>query len=125
MTSGITFNDHLLTRLEHRPDCSHSPVFPRGPADTGKSQDTGTLLSAGSLIIATRMCRIVRVQGGLRLLLVAIAEEIQDVIVDCDLAAELQPKASVSQPIPKRLFSVGSPTLPCLLPLDRSGHPVS
>jgi hypothetical protein len=26
------------------------------------------------------------------------AEEIQDVIVDCDLAAELQPKATVSQP---------------------------
>ena len=30
MTSGITFNDHLLTRLDYR----------RGPADTGKSQDT-------------------------------------------------------------------------------------
>ena len=115
MTSGITFNDHLLTRLEYRPDWSHSPVFPRGPADTGKSQDTGTLLPAGSLIIATRMCRIVRVQGGLRLLLVAIAEEIQDVIVDCGLAAELQPKASVSPSKPKCLFSAGSPTLPRLL----------
>jgi len=44
------------------------------------------------------------------------AEEIQDVIVDCDLAAELQPKASVSQPKPKCLFSVGSPTLPHLFP---------
>jgi hypothetical protein len=32
MTSGITFNDHLLTRLEYRRDWSHSPVFPRGPA---------------------------------------------------------------------------------------------
>ena len=40
MTSGITFNDHLPTRLEYRRNWSHSPVFRRGPADTGKSQDT-------------------------------------------------------------------------------------
>jgi len=44
------------------------------------------------------------------------AEEIQDVIVHCDLAAELQPRISVSLPKPRCPFSLVSFTPPHLLP---------
>ena len=48
LTSEILFNDHLLTRLEYRRDFSNAGgVFPRGPNETGRSQDT----LAGGLIV--------------------------------------------------------------------------
>jgi hypothetical protein len=40
MTSQITFNDHLLTRLEYRRDWSTASVFPHAAVPFLGSQDT-------------------------------------------------------------------------------------
>ncbi len=47
LTPEIAFNEHLLTRFEYRRDWSTGGSFARGPAESGKSQDT---LSGGMML---------------------------------------------------------------------------
>lgn len=46
MTSEITFNDHLLTRLEYRRDWSTASVFPHTAVPFAGSQDTASAVPA-------------------------------------------------------------------------------